>query len=127
GGEGTVPGHDPGGGRQADARGAPGQPGEEGHVVGAGRVVGEVMLGRPDLVVAERLGQLGQPHLVTHHVDVAAAALVVLEDEQDTDFHLLTSLASGSLPAPAFPGAGPYFRRVPPLTSLAPGSLRSSP
>ena len=53
---GIVPGHDHGAGGELEARRAPGQPGQELHVVGAGRVVGEVVLGRPQRVEAERLG-----------------------------------------------------------------------
>jgi hypothetical protein len=46
-----------------------------------------VVLDRPDLVEAQRLGELGDSHLVTNHVVIASAAEIVLKDEQDADVH----------------------------------------
>ena len=57
-------------------------------VVGARGVVGEVVLGRPERVEAERLGEVGDPDLIAHHVASSEASLVVLEDQQDPDFHV---------------------------------------
>ena len=64
----------------------PGQPREELQRIGAERVVGEVVLDRPDRVEAERLGQLGQPQLVRVHLLVGQAQRI-LEDDRATDVH----------------------------------------
>jgi len=82
-----VPRHDHRTGRERDAPRATREPGEERDVVGTRRIIGEVVLGRPEFVVAEFLGEQREPHLVAHHVGVAAAALVVLKDQQDADVH----------------------------------------
>jgi hypothetical protein len=82
-----VPRNDHRAGRELQLRRLAGEPREELHVVGTGRVVGEVVLGRPHRVVAERLGLQRQVHLVAHHLGVAAPPLVVLEDQEQSDVH----------------------------------------
>ena len=64
----------------------PGQVRERLRGVGAHRVVVEVVLDRPDGVVAERLGHLPK-RISEEHLLVGQVLVPVLEDEQDTDLH----------------------------------------
>ena len=89
--QGVVPGHDDRPGRELDAARAAGEPRQELQVVGAGGVVREVVLDRPELVEAELLAELRDPLLVADDLLVAELALVVLEDEQQADVHGGTS------------------------------------
>src|SRR4029453_7827333 len=91
-----VPRHDHRTGAEAQLRGAAREPRQDLEVVGARRVVGEVMLGWPVAVEAGRLGQLRDAHLVAHHVRVARAALIVLEDAENSDLHARWPPARGT-------------------------------
>ena len=47
-----------------------------------------MVLRRPQRVEAERLGEVGDPDLIADHLFVRVASLIVLEDQQDSDFHV---------------------------------------
>jgi hypothetical protein len=65
--------------------GAAGHVGQQHHVVRAHRVVVEVMLDRPQAVVAQLVGELGQPELAGVHLLVRQVLVQVAETEVDSD------------------------------------------
>ena len=65
--------------------------GQELHDVGAHRVVGEMMLDRPDRFEAQRLGHVGQGQLVQVDLAVAERPPGVLKDRSHSDMHGVTS------------------------------------
>ena len=70
---------------------AAGHVGQELHHVGAHRVVGEMVLDRPDRFEAQRLGHVGQRQLVQVDLAVAERAAGVLEDCSHSDVHGVSS------------------------------------
>jgi hypothetical protein len=65
--------------------GAAGDVGQQHHVVRAHRVVVEVVLDRPQAVIAQPVGQLGQPELAGVHLLVGQVLVQVAESEVDSD------------------------------------------
>jgi hypothetical protein len=76
---------------QSHVPGPAGHVGQELHHVGTHRVVGEVMLDRPDRIEAQRLGHVGQRQLVQVDLAVAERPPGVLEECSHSDMHGVTS------------------------------------
>jgi hypothetical protein len=94
----VVPRQDEGAGGQLHPLRARRQPGEELRVVGTGGVVEEVVLDDEHLVVAERLGELGEAHLGGDVRGVVHRTGVVLEDQLHRDVHGLPSRHAARAP-----------------------------
>ena len=92
-----VPRQDHGGGAKMDFAGAPGQVSEHLEVVGQHRVGVEVMLGAPDGIEAQRLGEFRDTHLVAHHLGVGHSLMGVLEQQHVASSHIVTSSFIDSL------------------------------
>ena len=86
-----VPRQDDRRGAEMDFAGAPCQIGQHLEIVGQHRIGVEVVLGAPDSVEAQRLGKLGDPHLVTHHLGIRHPLMGVLENQHVTGSHNTTS------------------------------------
>ena len=69
----------------------PRQVGQHRERVGAHRVAGEVVLNRPDRVVAERLGLHGEGDVVLVDRGVLGGVVRALEDDRVTDVHVRAS------------------------------------
>jgi hypothetical protein len=73
------------------ALGTPGHVGEELHRVRAHVVVGEVMLGGPHRIEAERLGQIRHRELVAVGLAIGVRAVEPLEERAHSNLHLSSS------------------------------------
>jgi hypothetical protein len=85
--QGRVPGQDHRARRERDALRAPGQVREDLRRVRPHRVPVEVVLDAPDRIEAERLGELGEPHVERERVLVRGRLEVVLQNQLKPDFH----------------------------------------
>src|SRR5690349_22250448 len=75
-----------------DFAGASSQVGEHLEIVGQHRIGIEVVLGAPDGIEAQRLGELGDAHLVAHHLGIRHPLMSVLEEQHVPGSHNVTSL-----------------------------------
>jgi len=81
----VVPGQDDRGGTQLQPLRPPGDVRQQHDVVGAHRVVVEVVLDGPQAVVAQPVGELGEPELASVHLLVGQLLVQVAEPEVDSD------------------------------------------